>query len=351
MSDEAAATTTTEAVPAAQPTEAERMQAAIDKGKAAKPADEPEEGAEGEKPKPEGEAADKPETEAKTVEAETEEAKPEDDAKTKRGKEWAAINRIKQAQATKERELKRERQELTQTRADLQTIQQELVNLNKLRNDSPKKFLEALAGGSGGMRKLFEDALQEEKRTPEEEEKLSLKRELDELKTWRKQQEEAAERWKKDQESQQSTRQTREWHEQNYTRTQSVIGDLVKEGGYPNVAALVKTGYGLKTVAGDIYNRILGAWQDGKGRERPIPEVLDDVEAELAKEAGEAPDTSAPSERANGAEPTAKPEARPKRTPPSLTSAQASARASAGRELKGEERKRYFASMLRTRHE
>ena len=45
----------------------------------------------------------------------------------------------------------------------------------------------------------------------------------------------------------------------------------------------------------------------------------------------------------------AKPEAKPKRTPPSLTNAQASARASGGRELKGDERLKHFAGMLRTR--
>lgn len=347
MAEPAAAEATTEAaaVPAAQPTEAERMQAAIEKGKAAV---KTEESAADEEPKPETPEAEEPAAEAKPEDA-AEEAKPEDDAKTKRAKEWASINRVKQAQATKARELKRAEDEITKTRADLQIIQQQLSDLNKLRRESPKKFIDAIAGESGGMRRLFEEALQEEKRSPEEEEKLTLKREIEEMKAWRKQREEAEERWKREQEQSQKTRQTREWHDQNYTRTQEVIGALVKEGAYPNVAGLVKTRYGMQTVAGDIYNRILATWQDGKGHERPIPEVLDDVEAELAKEAGVATDNTAPSARANGAEPTAKPEAKPKRTPPSLTNAQASARASAGRELKGEERRKYFASMLRTR--
>lgn len=344
MAEPAAEPQATEAAaPAAQPTEAERMQAAIDKGKeAAKVADKPDEEAKTEE-------TDKPAAEAKPDEAAAEGEEPKPEPKTERAKEWSSINRRKQAQATKERELKRERAELTQTRADLQTIQQELSDLNKLRRESPAKFLDAIAGGSGGMRRLFEEALQEEKRTPEEEEKLALKKELDDLKTWRKQQEDAAERWKEEQKQNQTTRQTREWHEQNYTRTQEVIGALTKEGGYPNVAGLVKTRYGMQTVASDIYNRILAVWQDGKGHERPIPEVLDDVEAELAKEAGAASDNTAPSARANGAEPTAKPEAKPKRTPPSLTNAQASARASGGRELKGDERMKHFAAMLRTR--
>ena len=347
-----------EATPAAQPaapqTETERATAALEKGKAAVAAknaeatgtEEPDApSAEGEE-KPDETVEAKPDEEPKEGEAE---AEAKDEPKTARAKEWAKINRIKQAQATRDRTIARREEELTRNLAEFTKIQERYADLERMRREDPKAFVEQF--GQGGVRALFEAAVQQEKRTPEEEEKLSLKKELDELKAWRKKQEEDSERSKREQEEQNRTRQTAEWHSQNFTATQRVITEIASEGGYPNVAALIRTTYGLRSVSGDVYNRILAEWNDGKGRERPIPEVLDVIESELAKEAGSGLPQASPPARATGAVETAKPEAKPKRTPPTMTNAQASARASAGRELKGDERVKHFASLLRTRHD
>lgn len=336
----------------------QRINEALAKGKAARAAKTGEPAAEepvaaeagGEAP-----AAEEAESPAAETEPAAETAKTEE-PKTARAKEWATINKTKENLAKREREARRLIEENTKFRADLQVIQQELMNLNKLRKESPKKFIEAIAAEGGGMRRLFEEALQEEKRTPEEEEKLALKKELEDLKAWKIEQEEAAKRLKRDQEQRQTAEQIQQWHEENHKRTQDVIADLVKEGGYPNVLKAIDMGDGrfsarrLAYISGDVYNRIYGHWESTGGRnggdERPIPEVLDLVEQELAKDAGSAAAIAAPSARATGAEPTAKPEAKPKRTPPTLTNAHAAARASGGRELKGEERRKFFASRL-----
>lgn len=371
MAEPAAAVTepNTQAEPAA-PVDApkskeDRINEALAKGKAARAAklgeaqkEEPKEPAAApEAPAEDAESAS-PEGEPATAEgdAAAEPAKPAEEPKTARAKEWANINKQKAEVAKREREARRIIDENTKMRADLQVIQQELMNLNKLRKESPKKFIDAIAADSGGMRRLFEEALQEEKRTPEEEKAVALQRKIDELEAWKVEQEENAKRWRKQQEEQQAQQQTQQWHEENYKRTQDVIAELVNEGGYPNVRKAIDMGDGrlsarrLGYVAGDIYNRIYQEWERTGGRngghERPIPEVLDLVEEEFAKDAGSAAAIAAPSARATGAEPTAKPEAKPKRTPPTLTNAHAAARASGGRELKGEERRRFFASRL-----
>jgi hypothetical protein len=354
--------------PAAPPPAAEapkskedRINAAIAKGKAvaaAKTGEAPKE----EPKEPAAEATDGDEAPAKLGETEeetvaTDPAKPAEEPKTARAKEWATINKQKAEIAKREREAKRIYEENLKTRADLQVIQQQLSELNKLRRESPKKFIDAIAADSGGMRRLFEEALQEEKRTPEQEKELARDRELEELKAWKREQEEKLAEWKRLEEARQAQQQTQQWHEENYKRTQDAIAQLVTEGGYPNVRKAIDVGDGrfsakrLAYVAGDIYNRIFTEWErtggHNGGHERPIPEVLDLVEEELAKDAGSASPAEAPSARATGAEPTAKPEAKPKRTPPpTLTNAHAAARASGGRELRGEDRKRFFATRL-----
>lgn len=355
MAEPAAAAPAPEATQAtetpAPPTAAERVQAALEKGKAAVAASKSQDGsevepeAETETPETEGDKTEEPDAAAKAKEGEEEKPEP----KTARAKEWAKITRVKQAQATQAREIARREAAMQQERAELSRIQQEYVEMNRLFRESPKQFIEKLSGRPGGLRDLFEQAVQEEKRTPEEEEKLTLKKELEDLKAWRKEKQEAEEKQKRDEQQRREQEQTRESHAQNFQRAQELVRDLVKDGAYPNVAEVTKTTYGLHAVSGDIYNRILLTWDNGNGRERPISEVLNDVEAELAKAAGSGSSQASPPVRADGAVEPAKPEAKPKRTPPSLTNERASARASAGRELKGDERKRYFASLLRTR--
>jgi hypothetical protein len=369
MAEPAAAAATEPTAPAqsaapadAPKSRADRINEALAKGKAvaaAKTGETPKE-AEPKEPKEsaapeapaEGEEPAAAAAEGEAPAAEADPAKPAEEPKTARAKEWANINKTKADLAKREREARRQIEENTKLRADLQVIQQELMNLNKLRKESPKKFIDAIAADSGGMRRLFEEALQEEKRTPEDEEKIALQRKIEEFASWKKEQEERAEKWRKEQEE----RQAQQQHEANFKFTQDTIVQLVNEGGYPNVRKAIDVGDGrfsarrLAYVAGDIYNRIYSEWERTGGRngghDQPISEVLDVVEEELAKDAGSAPATEAPSARATGAEPTAKPEAKPKRTPPTLTNAHAAARASGGRELKGEERRRFFASRL-----
>lgn len=336
------------AAPPKQPTESDRMQAAIAKGKELSGVTDTE----AEAPAAEGEEAEQaeaaPEVDSEAKEKQEAEAK-EKKAETKRAREWADIEKAKAEVSRREREAKRLAEETTRERAEFTKVQERYAELGRLFQEDPVAFIDRMGNGRpGGIRDLFERAVQQEKRTPEEEERAAVKRELEELKAWRKAREEADAKAKEDWEREHAARTEREQHQKNYNHVHEQIATLATGGGYPNVAAVIAHERAAEYVTSDVYDRILKAFDGGRGVQRNIPDVLDDVERELARKAGQVPPPEPPA-RTNGAVQPAKSEARPKRTPPTLTSATASARASAGRELKGEERLAHFASTLRRR--
>ena len=341
------------AAPPKPPTETERFHAALEKGKQAAAAKKADAGVEGdaaptEEPK-DGDTPAAPAEGSTPDAAAPAEGEPAEEPKTARAKEWAAIKKKNETLAKREREADRKIREINEKAAQLVQIQERFAEMDRLFRESPKQFVEKLSGRPGGLRELFIAATEEEKRTPEEDRLRNIEKENEALKAKISKWENDGEEFTKRQEAERKQQELQAWHRENFTKLEGSVTELAKSGDYPNVAEILKRPRARAYVCNDVYGRILEKWDNGRGVERPISDVLSDVEAELAAEAGSATDTTAPSARANGAEPTAKPEARPKRTPPSLTNERASARASAGRELKGDERKKYFASLLRTR--
>ena len=258
--------------------------------------------------------------------------------KTKRAKEWAAIERKQAEVAQREREARRAHEEAQKLKADLFEVQKNLAELDRLRREDPKAFVESF--GPDGVRKLFEAAVSQEKRSPEEIERAELKRELTELKAKLGQRETAEQEAARRAKEAEAARSESSWHAENQRKTMDLVKTLVADGGYPNVAR-----HSARYIAADVYSRVLRAWNGGKGPELPISVVLDGIEKELAAEAGSVPAKPEPPERANGADETAKPAAK-KRAPPSLTNAQAAAQQSAAKELRGKDRLAHFAKKI-----
>jgi len=271
----------------------------------------------------------------------TEDATPEDKKPEKkpsgRAQEWADLKKKEQILAQREREAKRQADENVKTRAELQKIQQELVELNKLRTENPKEFLKRVGGGD--MRALLKSAIEEPEQTAEQKELKELRDELKALKADRDAEKSERETEKQRADRERAEQADREFHQRNF----GIVRDAIDK--VEGLERLKKQSPRTKAlVAEHAYREILGVFRS-KGYEPDIATVLASLEDELFPAEQQAPATG-PSEQATEPIEPAKPGAK---RAPVLKAAGATSRASGTKPQTFDEKVKAAASRLKRR--